>query len=99
MTVDLVALALGLVAEPVTLIGCLLIGAGARSYGLVLRFATLWGLALQLFAVALGRWSLLEPEMLAIATGLRIVAVVALSLGIHALARRILRDRPGGRRP
>ena len=93
---DLVTLALSLVAEPVTLIGCLLIGVGARSYGLVLRFAPLWALALQLFAVALGRWSLLDPEGLAIATVLRVLAVLALTLAIHALARRILRHRGSG---
>lgn len=93
---DLVTLALTLVAEPVTLIGCLLIGVGARSYGLVLRFAPLWGLALQLFAVALGRWSLLDPEALAIATVLRVLAVLVLTLAIHALARRVLRHRGGG---
>ncbi|MGE0255320.1 MAG: hypothetical protein AB7N54_05780 [Alphaproteobacteria bacterium] len=96
MAGDLVTLALGLVAEPVTLVGCLLIGVGARSFGLVLRFAALWGVALQLFSVALGRWSLLEPEGLAIATVLRVVAVVALALAIHALARRVLRNRDGG---
>ena len=88
---EIVIAALGLAASPIALVGYIGLGVYAARLWLAIKFGILWGLALQLFAVALGRISILDPQAIALTTALRLLGAVLITVGVFYLARVVRR--------
>ncbi len=83
--------AIGLAASPIALVGYIGLGVYAGRVFDAVKFAILWGLALQLFAVALGRIPILRIDLVATTTILRLLGAVLITLGVFYLARAVRR--------
>ena len=88
---EIVTAALGLAASPIALVGYIGLGVYAARLWLAIKFGILWGLALQLLAVALGRISILDPQAIALTTALRLLGAVLITVGVFYLARVVRR--------
>ncbi len=88
---EIVTAALGLAASPIALVGYIGLGVYAARLWLAIKFGILWGLALQLLAVALGRISILDPQAIALTTALRLLGAVLITVGVFYLARAVRR--------
>lgn len=88
---DIVTAAVGLAASPIALVGYIGLGVYAARLGQAVKFAFLWGAALQLFAVALGRIPVLDVRLVATTTGLRLLGAVLITVAIFYLARALRR--------
>ena len=88
---DVVAAAVAQAATPFALIGYLGVGVYAGRVWEAVKLGLLWGLAIQVFAVATGRISLLRVEALAVNTGLKLGGAVLITLGVFYLARLVRR--------
>jgi len=84
-----------LAREPFALAGYIALGAVAQSIPAAARTGAYWGLAIHLFAVALGQIDILAVERLGILTLARLLGAVVVTVGVHLLARW-LRRRGGG---
>ena len=84
-------LAISLAANPFALAGYIAIGVVAPSPWRALRYGALWGLAIQLFVVAMGRIDILNVNTAALTTGLRVAGAALLTLLVYALARLVRR--------
>src|SRR3546814_1879434 len=93
---ELVRLAVSLAANPFALAGYIGLGVYATSMFRAARYALLWGLAVQLFTLALGETSILDVEAVAVQTGLRLLGALLITLAVHSLYRLL---REGGSGP
>ena len=91
-------LALELTANPIALAGYIGLGVYALTTLRAFKYAVLWGLAVQIFALALGRVSFLDLEGLITQTFLRLLGAVIVTMVVFYLYRfmRQGRDGPGG---
>jgi len=89
--IALLAAAIQLAANPLALVGYIGLGVYAQRIGQAIKYGLLWGLALQLFAVASGREDILDFDRLATTTALRLAGAVILTLAAYALARLLRR--------
>ena len=88
---EILTAALGLAASPIALVGYIGLGVYAARLWQAVKFGLLWGLALQLFAVALGRISILDLQAVALTTALRLLGAVLITVGVFYLARALRR--------
>ncbi len=93
---EVVVAAIDLAAHPVALVGYIGLGVYAGRLWHAIKYGFLWGATLQLFAVALGRISILDVNTLASTTILRLLGAVLITVGVFYLARALSRPRPGG---
>ena len=80
-------LALELTSNPIALAGCIGLGVYATTNWRAFKYAVLWGLAVQIFAVALGRVSFLDLEGLIAQTCLRLTGALIVTMGVFYLYR------------
>src|SRR3546814_21114715 len=98
---ELVTLAVSLAANPFALAGYIGLGVYATSMFRAARYDLLWGLAVQLFTLALGETSILDVEAVAVQTGLRLLGALLITLAVHSLYRHVTvgcRGPPPGRK-
>ncbi len=88
---DIVTAAISLAASPIALVGYIGLGVYAVRLGQAIKYGFLWGAALQLFAVALGRIPVLDVRLVATTTGLRLLGAVVITVAIFYLARALRR--------
>ncbi len=88
---EIIAAALGQAATPFALIGYLGLGVFATRVSQAIKLGFLWGLAIQIFAIALGRASLFHVETLAVNTALTLFGAVLITVGVFYLARLLRR--------
>ncbi len=88
---DIVTAAISLAASPIALVGYIGLGVYAARLGQAIKYGFLWGAALQLFAVALGRIPVLDVRLVATTTGLRLLGAVVITVAIFYLARALRR--------
>ncbi len=88
---EIVTSALSLAANPIALVGYIGFGVYAARPGQAIKYGLLWGAALQLFAVALGRIPVLDFRLVAVTTGLRLLGAVLITVAIFYLARMLRR--------
>lgn len=93
---EFVTLAVSLAANPFALAGYIALGVYSTSWLRAVRYGLLWGLAVQIFVLALGKANILDVEALAVQTGLRLVGAVLITLAVYSLYG-LLRERD--RRP
>jgi hypothetical protein len=87
---DLFVAALQIVSHPLALAGFIALGVVATSVWRAAKYGLMWGLAVQLFDISLGRTGFaLEPILFE--TILRLTGAVIVTVGIHALARWLRR--------
>jgi hypothetical protein len=91
-------LALELTASPIALAGYIGLGVYATTPWRAFKYAFLWGLAVQIFALALGRVSFLDLQGLVTQTCLRLVGALIVTMGVFYLYR-LMRRRSGGNGP
>jgi putative Mn2+ efflux pump MntP len=91
-------LALELTASPVALAGYIGLGVYATSTWRAIKYALLWGLAVQIFALALGKVSFLDMQGLVAQTALRLIGALIVTMGVYYLYR-FMRGRSGGKGP
>ncbi len=89
--IALLAAAIQLAANPLALVGYIGLGVYAQRIWQAIKFGLLWGLALQLFAVASGRENILDFDRLAATTALRLAGAVILTLAAYTIARLLRR--------
>ena len=77
-------LALELTSNPIALAGYIGLGVYATTTWRAFKYAVLWGLAVQIFAVALGRVSFLDLEGLIAQTCLRLIGALIVTMGGYA---------------
>ena len=94
--VEILNLALALTASPFALAGYIALGVYATTTWRAFKYAILWGLTIQIFALALGRVSFLDLEGLAIQTVLRLFGALIVTMGVFYLYRAL---RGGGGAP
>ena len=90
---DLFLAAIDLAAQPVALVGYLVLGVWARSIVQAVAWAVGWALAMQLFVMLTGG-GFADPAALVIQFALRAAGAVVLTLAIWLLDRTV---RGGGR--
>lgn len=90
-------LALELTASPVALAGYIGLGVYATTTWRAIKYAFLWGLAVQIFALALGRVSFLDLQGLVAQTALRLVGALIVTMGVYYLYRFMRRNSKGPR--
>ena len=88
---DIVTAAISLAASPIALVGYIGLGVYAARLSQAIKYGFLWGAALQLFAVALGRIPVLDVRLVATTTGLRLLGAVVITVAIFYLARALRR--------
>lgn len=91
-------LALELTASPIALAGYIGLGVYATTTWRAIKYAILWGLAVQIFALALGKVSFLDLEGLVAQTVLRLIGALIVTMGVYYLYR-FMRGRSGGKGP
>ena len=89
-------LALELTSNPIALAGYIGLGVHATTTWRAFKYAVLWGLAAQIFAVALGRVSFLDLEGLIAQTCLRLIGALIVTMGVFYLYRFMRRGTVGG---
>lgn len=89
-------LALELTSNPIALAGYIGLGVYATTSWRAFKYAVLWGLAVQIFALALGRVSFLDLEGLVAQTCLRLLGALIVTMGVFYLYRFMRRGGPGG---
>lgn len=82
---EIVILAVSLAANPFALAGYIGLGVYATTWFRAVRYGFLWGLAVQIFDMALGDTNVLDVEALAVQTGLRLVGAVLITLAVYSL--------------
>ena len=90
-------LALELTSNPIALAGYIGLGVYATTTWRAFKYAVLWGLAVQIFALALGRVSFLDLEGLIAQTILRLIGALIVTMGVFYLYRFMRRGRDGPR--
>ena len=85
--IALLATAIQLAANPFALVGYIGLGVYAQRIWQAIKYGLLWGLALQLYALASGREDILDFDRIAATTALRLAGAVILTLAAFALAR------------
>lgn len=95
MMVDILVYALDLTANPFALAGYIGLGVYATNTWRAFKYAVLWGLAIQIFVVALGKADILNLQGLAIQTGLRLVGALIVTMGVYYLYRAMRRGDGG----
>lgn len=93
------ALALELTSNPIALAGYIGLGVYATTTWRAFKYAVLWGLAVQIFALALGRISFLDLEGLIAQTILRLIGALVVTMGVFYLYRFMRRGKGGGGTP
>ena len=88
---EIVTAALSLAANPIALVGYIGLGVYAARLGQAIKYGVLWGAALQLFAVALGRIPVLDLQLLLTTTGLRLLGATLITVAVFYLARTLRR--------
>ena len=88
---EIVSAAIDLAANPIALVGYIGLGVYAGRVWEAIKYGFLWGAALQLFAVALGHIPMLEFDVVAVTTGLRLLGAVLITVGVFYLARTLRR--------
>lgn len=91
-------LALELTASPIALAGYIGLGVYATTPWRAFKYAFLWGLAVQIFALALGRVSFLDLQGLIEQTALRLIGALIVTMGVYYLYR-FMRRNSGGKGP
>lgn len=89
--IALLAAAIQLAANPIALVGYIGLGVYTQRIWQAIKYGLLWGLALQLFAVASGREDILDADRLAATTVLRLTGAVILTVTAFYLARLLRR--------
>lgn len=92
---EIFTLALDLTSSPFALIGYIGLGVYATTPWRAFKYAVMWGLAIQIFALSLGRADFFDLQGLAVQTGLRLVGALIVTMGVFYLYR-IMRGRSGG---
>lgn len=92
--IDLAAAAMDLAAQPVALVGCIVLGVLARTAIHAIAYAAGWALAMQLF-VTVTSIGLADPGSLVVQSGLRVVGAAILTLAVYLLYRALRRTGPG----
>ena len=90
--IEILVAAIALAAQPVALVGYIMLGVWARSWLHAVGFAVAWALAMQLFVIVTGSFA--DPLAVAIQFGLRAAGAVVLTLAIYLLYR-VLRGGGG----
>ncbi|MHA1564197.1 MAG: hypothetical protein ACTSX7_02685 [Alphaproteobacteria bacterium] len=91
--IALLAAAIQLAANPLALVGYIGLGVFAQRIRQAIKYGLLWGLALQLFALASGREDILDFDSMPATTALRLSGAVILTLAVFAIARLLRRRR------
>lgn len=94
---DLLLAAIELAAQPVALVGYLVLGVWARSAIQAIAWAAAWALAMQIFAMVTGG-GFVDPQALVVQFALRAAGAIVLTLAIWLLDR-VLRGGRGGPGP
>lgn len=89
-------LALELTSNPIALAGYIGLGVYATTTWRAFKYAVLCGLAVQIFAVALGRVSFLDLEGLIAQTCLLLIGALIVTMGVFYLYRFMRRGTGGG---
>lgn len=92
---EILTLALDLTSSPVALFGYIGLGVYATTPWRAFKYAVLWGFAIQIFALSLGRADFFDLQGLAVQTGLRLIGALIVTMGVFYLYR-VLRGRTGG---
>jgi hypothetical protein len=93
--IEFLVLAINLAANPFALVGYIGLGVYATSTWRAFKYALLWGLMIQIFALALGKALFDDMQGLAIQTVLRLVGALIITMGVYYLHRAM--SRKGGR--
>jgi hypothetical protein len=91
-------LALELTASPIALAGYIGLGVYATTTWRAIKYAFLWGLAVQIFALALGKVSFLDLQGLVVQTALRLIGALIVTMAVYYLYR-FMRRKSGGKGP
>ena len=89
--IELLVAAIALAAQPVALVGYIMLGVWARTWFHAIGYAAAWALAMQLFVLVTGGFA--DPFAIAVQFGLRAAGAVVLTLAIYLLYRAL---RGGG---
>ena len=87
--IELFVAAIGFAAQPIALVGYIVLGVYARTFLHAIGYAAAWALAMQLFVTVTGGRGLGDPVHLAVQFGLRAVGAIVLTLGIYLLYRAL----------
>ena len=93
LVLSLLSTAVVLAASPWALVGYLGLGVYSERPWQAIKYGFLWGLTIQIFALALGRIPLTNLGQMAVSTVLRLVGAIIITLAIFYLAR-FVRRRP-----
>ena len=93
--IEFLVLAISLAANPFALVGDIGLGVYATSTWRAFKYALLWGVMIQIFALALGKAQFDDLQELAIQTLLRLVGALIITMGVYYLHRVI--NLKGGR--
>ena len=92
---EILTLALDLTSSPFVLFGYIGLGVYATTPWRAFKYAVMWGLAIQIFALSLARADFFDLQGLAVQTGLRLVGALIVTMGVFYLYRT-MRGRVGG---
>lgn len=98
MALELITAAIQLVSNPFALAGFIGLGVYSQSIWQAARYGVLWGAAVQIFVMALGRADLTNVTALAVQCGLRLAGALIVTIGVFYLYR-LVRDRNTGGGP
>lgn len=93
--VEILLYTLDLAANPFAAVGYIALGVYATSTWRAFKYAILWGLTIQIFALALGKTDFLNLQGLAIQTALRLLGALVVTMGVYYLYR-LMRRGDGG---
>ena len=85
--------AVSLAAAPWALVGYLGLGVYSQRPWQAAKYGLLWGLAVQIFALALGRIPLSNLTQMAVSTVLRVLGAIVITVAIFYLARYLRRPK------
>ena len=93
MLLTILSAAVSLAASPWALIGYIGLGVYSERLWQAVKYGFLWGLTVQIFALALGRIPLLDVSRIALTSVLRLLGAIIITVAIFYLARLVRRPR------
>ncbi len=97
MVLELLTTALELAANPFALVGYIGLGVYSQTLWQALKYGFLWGMAIFIFSIALGRLQPLQFDILAVRFGLHLVGAVIITVAVFYLYRMLRGGKGGGR--
>jgi hypothetical protein len=97
LILELLSTAIELAANPFALVGYIGLGVYSQTLWRALKYGFLWGVAIFIFAIALGSPQPLQFDALAVRLGLHLVGAIIITVGVFYLYRMLRRGQgPGG---